>query len=71
MVWRNEKPVIDVDPRSRAQYTIEAIPEDPSQDTAQVEWALAASAWARRLAEVPLLTKKRPIRGDKKEWKII
>lgn len=31
---------------------------------------MAASAWARRLAEVPLI-KKRPTRGWRKEWKTI
>lgn len=29
----------------------------------------AASAWARRLAEVPVWLKKRPTRGWRKEWK--
>ena len=32
---------------------------------------MAASAWARRLAEVPELVKKRPTRGWRKEWKTI
>lgn len=35
-----------------------------------MEWGLlAASAWARRLEEVPLEEKKRPTTGWRKEWK--
>jgi hypothetical protein len=42
-----------------------------SAEAVQVECGLlaAASAWARRLAEVPLWLKKRPTTGWRKEWK--